>query len=165
MGVKLASKRSWQLFGCLDPRKSGLCISQLCSSVKLLSPSLTLAIVLVPWWALKTYAYPQVLPTARGKAGNYIPLTWVTGTVQEYELSKQPGEVSQGPANLFTFLSTRKEKVGWSLTDEKDIICWKATTTLRYTENCPSSALSIISWPRFQSFCNSRVNINYCTWE
>lgn len=32
----------------------------------------------------------------------------MTGTVQESELElpKQPGEVSQGPANLLTFLST-----------------------------------------------------------
>lgn len=32
----------------------------------------------------------------------------MTGTVQEceLELSKQPGEVSQGPANLLTFLGT-----------------------------------------------------------
>lgn len=32
--------------------------------------------------------------------------SWVTGTVQECELSEQPGEVSQSPANLFTFLGT-----------------------------------------------------------
>jgi hypothetical protein len=38
-----------------------------------------------------------------------------TGTVQECELPKQPGEVSQGPANLLTFFSTRRE--------EKDITC------------------------------------------
>lgn len=69
---------------------------------------------------IKTYTQPQVLTTARGKAGNYVTLTWVTGTVQECELSKQPGEVSQGPANLFTFLSTRKDKTGWTLTDKKD---------------------------------------------
>lgn len=65
-----------------------------------------------PMMGIKTCAHPQVLLTAREKAENYIPLTWVTGTVQECELSKQPGEVSQGPANLFTFLSTRKQKKG-----------------------------------------------------
>lgn len=42
MGVKMASERS------LGPRQSGPCISQLYSSVKLLGPSLTPVIALVP---------------------------------------------------------------------------------------------------------------------
>lgn len=90
---------------------------------------------------LKTYAHPQAIPTVSGKAGSYIPLTWVTGTVQECELSKQPSEVSQGPANLFTFLSTRKEKEGWSLTDEKDTIHGETTLTFLFL----LGLLSIIS--------------------
>jgi hypothetical protein len=61
----------------------------------------------------------------------------MTGTVQEceLELSKQPGEVSQGPANLLTFLGTRKEKVdGWSLAEDR-----RANMPGRHTEEASNS--------------------------
>lgn len=88
-------------------RKGGIFLKRYSATVTFLwgwMASTTPAIVLVPWWALK--------PVPTLKYSWQPPLTWVTGTEQECELSKQPGEVSQGPANLFTFLSTRKEKKG-----------------------------------------------------
>lgn len=81
----------------------------------------TLSSFLISAMSLK---YNPILkpPHQSRKNPKHIQLTWTTGTVQECELElpKQPGEVSQGPANLLTFLGTRRERVGgWRLTADK----------------------------------------------
>lgn len=87
----------------------------------------------------------------------------MTGTVQEceLELSKQPGEVSQGPANLLTFLSTRREKkrgggeVRWCLRNQCDAY------SVMYTEEGSNSARSDSHRLMTEIFPELRVKMNF----